>query len=150
MTNQRIRVTKCFTFDMAHALYGYDGPCKNIHGHTYHLNVSLLGEVITDSENPKQGMVIDFTDFKHIIKTKIVDVFDHALVLNANSPHAKIEGLQNNFSKIIYTNFQPTCENLLIDFLNRVKTEFPTNLQIHSIRLNETPTSYAEWFAADN
>ncbi|MCC6373162.1 MAG: 6-carboxytetrahydropterin synthase [Bacteroidia bacterium] len=150
MTHQRIRVTKRFTFDMAHALYGYDGPCKNIHGHTYHLSVTLLGIPIEESLNPKQGMVIDFTDFKKIIKTKITDVFDHALVLNANSPHAQIQGLESNFEKIIYSNFQPTCENLLIDFLNRIRTEFPPSLIIHSLRLDETPTSYAEWHAADN
>ena len=64
ITNQNIRVTKVFTFDMAHALYGYDGPCKNIHGHTYILSVTLKGKVINENNHPKNGMVIDFSDFK--------------------------------------------------------------------------------------
>ena len=135
---------------MAHALYGHDGPCKNIHGHTYHLSVTLLGAVVNEHKHPKDGMVIDFTYLKQIVKSQILDVFDHALVLNGNSPHAKIEGLESNFEKIIYCNYQPTCENLVLDFLERLKSTFPPSLIIHSIRLDETPTSYAEWFLADN
>ena len=89
MKTNKIRVTKVFTFDMAHALFGYDGPCKNIHGHTYRLSVSLIGEQIADETNPNHGMVIDFTDFKKIVKEQVVDVFDHTLVMKADTPHAE-------------------------------------------------------------
>ena len=109
-----------------------------------------MGQVIGESGHPKEGMLIDFTDFKNIVKSKIIDVFNHALVLNANSPHAKIKGLESNFEKIIYTPFQPTCENLLINFTELIRNQFPESLTIHSIRLDETPTSYAEWHASDN
>lgn len=150
LTNQNIRVTKIFTFDMAHALFGYDGPCKNIHGHTYELSVTLKGKVLQENNHPKDGMVIDFTDFKRIIKTEIIDVFDHALVLNANSSHAHLKGLDEQFEKINYVPYQPSCENLVVDFLQRIQHKFSSNIEITTIKLFETPTSYAEWNLNDN
>lgn len=146
----KIRVTKVFTFDMAHALHGYDGLCKNIHGHTYRLSVTLIGKTIQEEGHAKQGMVIDFSDFKKIVKEKVVDVFDHTLVLNANSPHAKIQGLADNFERLILTDYQPSCENLLIDILSRINANLPSNVELCNVRLEETPTSYAEWFKSDN
>jgi len=145
-----IRVTKVFTFDMAHALFGYDGPCKNIHGHTYKLSVTLVGTPILDTTNPKEGMVIDFTDFKKIVKDEVIDVFDHTLVLKANTPHAKIQGLTDNFERVLFTEYQPSCENLLVDMLNRIQLKLPSYLNLNNVRLEETPTSYAEWFKEDN
>jgi len=147
---KKIRVTKVFTFDMAHALFGYDGPCKNIHGHTYRLSVTLIGEQILDENNPKEGMVIDFTDFKRIVKENVIDIFDHTLVLKNDTPHSKIKGLSDNFERIIYSPYQPSCENLLLDMLDRIQNHLPGNVEIKNVRLEETPTSYAEWFKEDN
>jgi 6-pyruvoyltetrahydropterin/6-carboxytetrahydropterin synthase len=150
LNNQNIRVTKKFTFDTAHALYGYDGPCKNIHGHTYTLSVTLIGKIINDNLNPKNGMVIDFTDFKKVVKDNVIDVFDHSLVLNLNSPHAQLNDLNNNFEKINYVPYQPSCENLIVDFLERIKFKLPDNVLVKNLKLEETPTSFAEWFLEDN
>ena len=147
---KNIRVTKKFTFDMAHALYGYDGPCKNIHGHTYSLSVTLAGKIIENYNDPKNGMLIDFLVFKKIIIKYVIDVFDHSLVLNANSGHAHLKDLNENFEKINYVPYQPTCENLLIDILDRISTNLPSNVKTKSIKLEETPTSYAEWYLEDN
>lgn len=148
--SQIVRVTKIFTFDMAHALYGYDGPCKNIHGHTYKLSVTLKGRVLENSESPKNGMLIDFTEFKKIINESVIQVYDHSLVLNLNSPHSKIKALNENFEKIHYVAFQPTCENLILDICSKIKTELPDNIQLNKVKLEETPTSYAEWLLEDN
>ncbi len=150
LKNQFIRVTKKFTFDMAHALYGYDGPCKNIHGHTYVFYVTLKGKALENENHPKNGMVIDFTDFKKIVNEQVVSVFDHSLVLNLNSPHADLTQLHDNFEKINYVPYQPSCENLLIDFLNRINLKLPKNVIVNSLKLEETPTSFAEWFLEDN
>ncbi len=150
LKNQFIRVTKKFTFDMAHALYGYDGPCKNIHGHTYVLYVTLKGKALEDENHPKNGMVIDFTDFKKIVNEQVISIFDHSLVLNLNSPHAQLKELNANFEKINYVPYQPSCENLLIDFLNRINLKLPSNIIVNSLKLEETPTSFAEWFLEDN
>ena len=78
----KIRITKQFTFETGHALYGYDGKCKNVHGHSYKLSVTVIGEPITDMGNAKLGMVIDFGDLKKIVNREIVNVFDHATVFN--------------------------------------------------------------------
>ena len=150
LKNQYVRVTKKFTFDMAHALYGYDGPCKNIHGHTYVLYVTLKGKVLDKDNHPKNGMVVDFTDFKKIVNEQVIQVFDHSLVLNLNSPHAQLNDLHSNFEKINYVPYQPSCENLIIDFLNRINLKLPNNVVINSLKLEETPTSYAEWYLEDN
>ena len=146
----KIRVTKEFSFEMAHALYGYDGACKNIHGHSYVMHVSVIGEPVYDSAHVKNGMVIDFSDLKKIVKEKIVDEVDHALVLNGDSPHRQLESLHSNFEKIIFVHYQPTCENLLIDFKNRIEKLLPKYVKLQSMRLSETTSSYAEWFADDN
>jgi len=144
-----IRITKEFKIEMAHALYGYDGKCKNIHGHSYYLHVTVIGPIITDKSSPKNGMVLDFSDLKKIVNDKIISQLDHALLLNENSPDTNLfKG--NNFEKVVFVDYQPTCENLLADFAKRLKSELPVNLKLHSLKLSETVTSYAEWYAEDN
>ena len=135
---------------MAHALYGHDGLCKNIHGHTYTLHVTLLGIPLNDFENPKDGMVIDFTDLKKIVKENILAVYDHALVLNADSPHGELKELSTTFERVVHFEQQPTCENLVIAFATKLLPCIPETVSLYSLKLEETPTSYAEWHARDN
>jgi len=147
----KIRVTKSFNFETAHALYGYDGKCKNIHGHSYKLFVTVKGTPIQDSSNPKFGMVIDFGDIKKIVKAEVVDKFDHAILLNVNSPHKELgENLMKEGHKVIFTDYQPSCENMLIDMVNLIGPQLNKMVELQSIRLHETETSYAEWLAEDN
>lgn len=145
-----IRITKEFTFDMAHALFNYDGLCQNIHGHTYTLQVTLKGRINTDENSPKQGMVIDFGELKKIIKTPIVDAFDHALVLNDKQDIPQAIVNFQSAEKLIALPFQPTCENLVAHFAGIIQKTLPETASLHSLRLYETPTSWAEWFAEDN
>jgi len=144
-----IRISKEFTFDMAHALLGYDGLCKNIHGHSYTLVVTVIGSPMEESSSPKIGMLIDFKDLKNIIKQQIIDEFDHALVLNHATPKELLDMLTKNYDKIVMTGYQPTTENMIADMAARIGILLPGNLKLHSLRLRETPSSYAEWFAGD-
>ena len=105
-----IRITKEFKFEMAHALMGYDGPCRNIHGHSYSLKVTVAGYPITDENHPKLGMVMDFGDLKKIVKEAVIDEFDHALVLNKKMPNMLVDELKENFSTISLLDYQPTSE----------------------------------------
>jgi len=146
----KIRITKAYKFDMAHALPGHDGLCKNIHGHSYELLVTLIGEPITDPESPKLGMVIVFKDLKFIIKGLIVDELDHALILRDDSPKELLTEMHKNFDRIVLVDFQPTSENMIIDFAERIKKALPGNVKLHHLKLWETVTSYTEWFAEDN
>ncbi len=147
----RIRITKQFTFETGHALYGYDGKCKNVHGHSYKLSVTVIGTPITDANNVKFGMVIDFGDLKKIVKEEIVDIFDHATVFNQNTPHIELANeLKNRDHDVILVDYQPTSENMVIDFADKIKKRLPATVTLHSLRLQETETSYAEWYQADN
>jgi len=104
-----IRLTKEFKWEMAHALLGYDGPCRNIHGHSYELVVTVIGVPSMRIDDPKLGMVMDFKDLKGIVRD----------------------------------------ENMLTDFAGRIQKKLPSHIKLHSLRLRETVTSYAEWFAQD-
>lgn len=147
----KIRITKQFSFETGHALYGYDGKCKNVHGHSYKLFVTVIGTPISDTTNVKYGMVIDFSDLKKIIKSEIVDVFDHATVFNKNTPHVELaKELADRGHNVLLVDYQPTSEMMVIDFAVKIKKHLPENIQLFSLRLQETDSSFAEWFASDN
>lgn len=134
---------------MAHALKGYDGLCRNIHGHSYELLVTITGIPIADRTSSKLGMVMDFGDLKRIVRKSIIDEFDHALVLSRESANDFKPDVEM-FGRTILVDYQPTSENMLIDFVARLKNQLPANVKLHHLLLRETVTSYAEWFAADN
>jgi len=146
-----IRITKQFSFETGHALYGYDGKCKNVHGHSYRLDVTVIGKPISDNSNVKFGMVIDFGDLKKIVKEEIVDVFDHATVFNKNTPHVELaKELEARDHNVLLVDYQPTSEMMVVDFASKIKNRLPNNIYLHSLKLQETATSFAQWFASDN
>lgn len=146
-----IRITKEFSFETGHALYGYDGKCRNVHGHSYKLSVSVLGQPITDPNQVKYGMVIDFGDLKKIVQEEVVDVFDHATVFNQNTPHVELaKELEKRGHQIILVDYQPTSEMMLVDFAQRIRKRLPPNILLKSLKLRETNSSFAEWHADDN
>ena len=143
-----IRITKKFKFEMAHALHGYDGLCKNIHGHSYKLFVTVKGEIKNEQGNAKDGMVLDFDILKSIVKPEIINKYDHSLVLNANSPHSEID--LSAFEKVFFLPYQPTSENLVTDFAYKIKSKLPQGVELTKVVLSETATSFAEWNNQDN
>jgi 6-pyruvoyltetrahydropterin/6-carboxytetrahydropterin synthase len=146
-----IRITKQFSFETGHALYGYDGKCKNVHGHSYKLSVTVSGKPISDTNHVKFGMVIDFGDLKKIVKEEIVDLFDHATVFNKNTPHVELANeLINRGHHVLLVDYQPTSEMMVVDFAKKIKDRLPSTIHLHSIKLQETDTSFAEWFASEN
>jgi 6-pyruvoyltetrahydropterin/6-carboxytetrahydropterin synthase len=145
-----IRITKQFNFETGHALYGYDGKCKNVHGHSYKLSVTVIGTPIADATNVKYGMVIDFGDLKKIVSSEIVNKFDHATVFNKNTPHIELaRELEKRDHSVILVDYQPTSEMMLVDFAEKIKNRLPKNIKLHSLKLQETGTSHAEWYASD-
>ena len=147
----QIRLTKIFNFETAHALFGYEGKCKNIHGHSYKLHVTVLGTPITENGHPQLGMVMDFGELKDIVNRQIIDRLDHAILLNTNTEHKLLgQNLHQNGHNVIFTDYQPTCENMLIDFAQQITSHLPENVKLVSLKLYETENSYGEWIAADN
>lgn len=146
----KIRLTKEFRFEMAHALWNYDGLCKNIHGHSYILQVTVIGTPITDTDNVKLGMVMDFGDLKEIVNREIVKKLDHAIVVSNRVPEAQLRQLEQMTERYFILDYQPTCENMLIDFAQRLQQNLPPYVELFSLKLHETANSFAEWYADDN
>ena len=145
-----IRLTRVFHFDMAHVLLDYPGKCKNIHGHTYKLEVTVKGILCNEEYSSKKGMLIDFSDFKNLIQNEIITVWDHALMIHQNSNPVLLTALKNNYEKIITVPFQPTTENMICKLAATIKKILPSDLQLFSLRLHETEKSFAEWYASEN
>lgn len=146
----KIRLTKEFKFETAHALHNYDGLCRNLHGHSYILFVTVIGEPIIDENNPKLGMVMDFGVLKRIVNTQVIDTMDHSIVLSNKSDNLEKYKDDIIFERFHIVNYQPTCENMIVDFAERISTKLPEGINLFSLKLHETASSYAEWFASDN
>ena len=142
-----IRITKEFDFEAAHALDGYEGKCKDIHGHSYHLKITLIGEPSKDVLLSDCGMVVDFGEIKSIVREHVYENFDHRLLLRNDS---RFKGLEKDNERIRYVNYQPTCENMLIEIVGMVQKCLQGEIILHSAFLRETANSYAEWFSSDN
>ena len=141
-----LRLTKRFTFEMAHALPSYEGKCHNIHGHSYKLYVTVEGSPLRQSGASDDGMVLDFSALKEVVHKHIVEPFDHALVLPktlaaSQAPDNELGGFA---AKLIWVDFQPTTENLLLHFANLLTDAFPAGVRLYSIKLFETESSCAE------
>ncbi len=143
----RIRVTKEFEFEAAHALDGYEGKCKDIHGHSYKLSITVLGKTIEDPKNPCCGMVIDFGDLKAIVNNKVINNFDHHLILREDS---RFKGIEVKNERVRYVSYQPTCENMLVQIVETLLQVLPENITLVQANLRETGNSYAEWHKSDN
>lgn len=141
-TEQSVEVCKSFTFEAAHALDGYEGKCKNIHGHSYVLEVTLKGKVDQSPTRSAQGMVIDFGDIKAIVKEHILPIYDHCLLLKHDS---RFKELIAENQKTRFVHFQPTCENMLLEIVWILKNHIPQNVSLEKCFLRETATSYAVW-----
>ena len=142
-----VRITKEFTFEMAHALSEYKGKCYNIHGHSYGLSVTIKGKPLDREGNSSTGMVMDFSILKRIVKEEIIEPFDHAFVVNHH--YSRFTYLPKA-TKMLIVKYQPTCECMVIDFAERLQKALPGGITLQRLLLRETATSYAEWYAEDN
>ena len=110
-------VSKLFTFDAAHQLPDYDGPCRDLHGHTFHLTVTIRHPVQED------GLAYDFGDLKKVVKEHVVDRLDHSYL--------------NDLIRV------PSAENLTLWIWRTLSEVLP--VELHEIKLAETPTSYVTY-----
>ncbi|MNU19197.1 6-pyruvoyl tetrahydropterin synthase [compost metagenome] len=138
-----LQLTKIFPFETAHAVFGYEGPCRNIHGHSYELHVTVAATQKTADYIAPPGFLIDFKDIKNIVKKEIVEYFDHKLVLSKNylEAHPEIGAHEN----LIVWEHEPSAENILLYTRKQLRAILPEGIVIRSMRLYETKTSYAEW-----
>lgn len=133
---------------MAHLLSNYDGLCRNLHGHSYRLLVTVKGEVLRDESSPKRGMVMDFSILKKIVKEQIVDKLDHAtLIYDKVQQGLQLKGIAERIYPVPY---EPTCENMVAHFAIRIQNCLPHGIELVRVKLYETTTSFAEWYTEDN
>ena len=130
---------------MAHALVGYDGACREIHGHSYRLFVTVEGEPSQCEGDPKLGMAVDFGDLKKIVNEEIIDHYDHAFIVNDKMPNSFVDEVKRHYERIIVLPYQPTTELMLIDFAKKIKKRLPDNVTLVKVMLKETEGSFAEW-----
>lgn len=145
-----IRISRKFSFEAAHALQDYDGACRHIHGHSYKLEVSLLGPVLQQQGHPKNGMVMDFGELKKLVQQEVIEAWDHALLLNENTAAGLLQSLREHEEKLVLLPYQPSCENMLLDIKSRIQAGLPSPYRLCRLMLAETENSYAEWYASDN
>jgi 6-pyruvoyltetrahydropterin/6-carboxytetrahydropterin synthase len=139
-----VKVCKIFTFDSAHQLIGHKGKCANVHGHTYKLEVLLKGKLQGPDNITDEGFVIDFSDVKRMVKDLVVDDLDHSFIAAGNEP--VIRTLMETKSKVSILGFRTTAENLCMYICHKLRE---AGLPVFSIKLWETPTSWAEVLAEE-
>ena len=136
-----ITVTKTVKFDAAHVLTNHQGLCKNLHGHTYRVDVS-----VTQSEGDDRDMVIDFKDLKGLAREVICDRFDHAFVYNTESAGEReiAAVVEKNGMRTVAIPFRSTAENLAKMFFSDLKPRLPG---LSAVKVWETADSCAEYRA---
>ncbi len=134
-----ITVTKTVSFDAAHVLTNHQGLCKNLHGHTYRVDVS-----VTQAEGDEGDMVIDFKDLKAIAKELICDRFDHAFIYNTASPgEREIAAVVERYGmRTVALPFRSTAENLAKMFFHEIREKIPG---VSSVKVWETAENCAEY-----
>lgn len=137
-----ISVTKIFRFETAHAIHEYEGLCKNIHGHSYELHVTV-SKSGSDDFILENGFVIDFKDLKSIVKTNVIEYFDHQIILSEKyiEAHPNLNKLEN----LAIWKMEPSAENMVLFIKDKISNSFDTDIKLIKLRLYETADSFAEW-----
>lgn len=138
-----LSLTKIFHFEMAHAIHGYPGACKNIHGHSYELHVTVTAKAHHPNYIPAPGFILDFKTLKQLVSGAIVQLLDHKLVLS----QAFLDNYPALLSQenLVIWEAEPTAENLLIYIREVLLKKLPPGIQLVKLKLYETKDSYAEW-----
>src|SRR5690554_2402162 len=127
-----LTLTKIFDFEMAHAIYGYSGACKNIHGHSYKLQVTVSSVNENKGFIPAPGFIIDFKDIKNEVNTYIVDQLDHMLVLSKDYLQANPQ--LTHLENLIIWDFEPSAENILLYILETLEKHLPQHVKLKRLK----------------
>jgi len=109
------------TFDSAHALRKYEGPCENLHGHTWKVQVFLAGKKLN-----RIGLLEDFKSIRKELKI-IIDTFDHQFL--------------NDLAA--FTKKNPTSENIAQTIYKKLKKRFRL---LTKVTVWESATTYASYY----
>ena len=142
-----MKIVKVIQWDMGHRVLNHRSICKGLHGHRYKAEICISGDLVSTSGASEEGMVIDFADIKKISKEFIQEKLDHAFMIWDKDTEL-IDFFNNSIGhKPVIVTFTPTAENvasyIFSELENKFQDIYKTGLRLHSIKLWETPTSYA-------
>jgi 6-pyruvoyltetrahydropterin/6-carboxytetrahydropterin synthase len=143
-----ITITRKLEFDAGHRIPDHKSQCRNLHGHRYTLEITLVGEVIEEEGSSDNGMIMDFSDVKALAKTHLVDVWDHAFLVYAKDTAVRSFLATIPDHKTVVIDKIPTVENLARTAFDVLRTvyhdRYGTGLGLHKLVLHETPNCWAE------
>ena len=148
-----LTITRKLEFDAGHRIPDHKSQCRNLHGHRYTLEITLVGNVIDVEGSSDNGMIMDFSDIKTLAKEHLIDVWDHAFLVYEKDAKVRefLESIPGH--KTVIINRIPTVENLAqtaFDILGPVYTDrYGTGLRLQKLVLHETPNCWAEITAPD-
>ena len=129
-------LTTSYVFDAAHRIAGHPGKCAWLHGHTYHLEVTVSSPTL----NPL-GMVMDFDDLRDVVRKAVLDLWDHATLLAADDALAPaIRAVQHEApDRVVLLPSQPTAEVLTGEAWARLESQLPVGISLERVAIRETP-----------
>lgn len=143
-----LTITRKLEFDAGHRIPDHKSQCRNLHGHRYTLEITLVGQVIEQEGSSDNGMIMDFSDVKSLAKTHLVDVWDHAFIVYEKDQAVRDFLATIPDHKTVIIEHIPTVENLARTAFSILRSAFKdhygTGLRLHKLVLHETPNCWAE------
>lgn len=143
-----ITITRKLEFDAGHRIPDHKSQCRNLHGHRYTLEITLVGAVIEEEGSSDNGMIMDFSDVKALAKEHLVDVWDHAFLVYAKDSAVRTFLATIPDHKTVVIDKIPTVENLASTAFDTLRTvyqdRYGTGLRLQKLVLHETPNCWAE------
>jgi|TARA_B100000678_G_scaffold265820_1_gene250218 6-pyruvoyltetrahydropterin/6-carboxytetrahydropterin synthase len=142
-----MKIGKVIQWDMGHRVLNHRSVCKGLHGHRYKAEICVEGDLVEKKDASEEGMVIDFADIKKTAQKFIQEELDHAFMVWEKDIEL-LEFFKNSKGhKPVIVPFTPTAENVAAYIFNELKDKFTdvfkTGLHLQSVKLWETPSSYA-------
>ncbi len=143
-----MQITRRLEFDAGHRIPNHQSQCRHMHGHRYAIEITLSGETIEASDDPANGMVMDFSEVKSLAMRHVVDLWDHAFLAwrEDRTVVAFLATLPNH--KTVVLDRVPTAENLAriaFETLDPVyRDTYGNHLRLECVRIFETPNCWAD------
>jgi len=148
-----MQITRRLEFDAGHRIPNHASQCKHLHGHRYAIEITLSGDIIKTEGASTEGMVMDFSDVKHLAKEHLVDAWDHAFLVYRGDKAVMdfLTGLPGH--KTVVLDVVPTAENLALIAFNILngayRDTYANHLRLERVRIFETPNNWADHVRSD-
>ncbi|MDQ8020563.1 MAG: 6-carboxytetrahydropterin synthase QueD [Moraxellaceae bacterium] len=141
-------ITRRLEFDAGHRIPDHRSLCRHLHGHRYAIEVTVAGDVTLRDGDPRNGMVLDFSEVKSVMREVIVDRWDHAFLVYQGDTAIRsfLDSLPDH--RTVVLDVVPTAENLAAEayrlLAGRIAQIGDKRLTLEQVRLYETPNCWAD------